>query len=273
MFKFNDIKKLFTYNWGNVFQNLIPKSNNIVMEKDEYKNLNNGSILRIISVILSEIAIIGIAVYTIVKAYSWIYGKEILNYAIKISLTNNIGRYIVEIIIASIVPIAILVYNNVMKNKNQNGWPIFVILCLTGLHILYSIYAIVTYFIAFIVNPLFAILGIISIVLAFLANVHIIVGCIDFLNRGVTLYKKNNMRQSQPINQSQTPVQENFTNVVNNNAQIQTPQNSDLSLNQSAINGNIGQISQDIKNTKYCQNCGNKIASTALFCPNCGNKI
>ena len=181
MFNFKNVAKLFSYKWGEVIKKLLPKGNNTTMDETECKNIRNGSILRIIGVVFSKVAIVGTAIQIVVKTYKWLYGSSILNYAIDVALKENLGKWIIETIIAAIIPIAILVYTMIMKNKKQNGWPIFIILIISTLHTLYYVYRVVIWFTYITISPIFAIVGILSVLFAFLGNVHIVVGCIDFL--------------------------------------------------------------------------------------------
>ena len=69
MFNFSNVSKLFSYNWSTVIKNLVPKGNKTKMESTEVKNINNGAIIRIIGVVLSQVAAVGVAVYIIFLLY------------------------------------------------------------------------------------------------------------------------------------------------------------------------------------------------------------
>ena len=47
MFKFSNIKKLFSYNFGKDLKTAAPKGNKSVMQESAYKDIRNGAILRI----------------------------------------------------------------------------------------------------------------------------------------------------------------------------------------------------------------------------------
>ena len=147
MFKFSNIKKLFSYNFSRDLKNTVPKGNKSVMQDSAYKDIRNGAITRIIAVIVSELSAIGIAVYTIIKALNYYYGSEIFSYAIKQAFLGNIGKYILDILLASIVPIAVLIYIGVMRKKAQNSWPIFILLIVTLIQTAYYLYTCISWFI------------------------------------------------------------------------------------------------------------------------------
>lgn len=279
MFKFSNIKKLFSYNWGEVFKKGVPKGNSSLMQDEEFKDIRNGAIVRILAVAFAKIAAIGIAVYTVVKAYGWLYGNDIMSYAISNALTDNIGKWIGEIIGAAVIPILILIYVCVMKNKKQNGWPIFIILIYSLLQTLYALYSCIGWVVAMPISPIFAILGLVSVFLVFLGNVHMSVGCADFclhassevvgntsntvgnyqpnINAGVN--QNINMQPSaQPIGNMQQPVysQQSNPTMVNN-------------LN----DGNNSHVNNMQNNTKFCTQCGNKVNIDATFCTQCGNRF
>lgn len=296
MFKFSNIKKLFSYNWSATIKNAVPKGNNSLIQDSAFKDIMNGAIVRIIAVAFSKIGAIGIAIYTVVKAYGWLYGDEIMSYAISSVIKEGLGGWIWEIIVAAIVPIIILVYVNIMKKKNQNAWPYFIVLIISLVQTLYSLYGCIGWFAGFLISPLFAIVGLVSVLLTLLGNVHIAVGCIDYCLKSTEEYRANNPSatpapttnnyqpqptyqpnvgsvqpvnnyQSQPVSQPDTnaavmPEQNVASNVV------VTPQ---VSVNDPQPNS-FGQQAVPTSN-KMCPSCQNMNASTSMFCEMCGTKL
>lgn len=277
MFNFGNIKKLFSYNWVDVFKKCVPKSNSSLMKEEEFNDIKNGAIVRILAVVFSEIAAIGVAVYTVVKAYSWLYGSDIMNYAISTALTNNVGKWIGEIISAAIVPILILIYVIVMKNKKQNGWPIFIVLIYSLLRTLYALYGCIGWLAAIPISPIFAILGLISVFLVFLGNVHMSVGCADFC-----IHSANEV--SSTVNNTVGSYQPNVNvQPIQNMQSVQTPVGSTpMGQYNQTVSPNAGNTFNQMNNTpvnnlqsndKFCTQCGNKIPANAAFCTQCGNKF
>lgn len=224
MFKFSNIKKLFSYNFGKDLKTATPKGNKSVMQESAYKDIRNGAILRILAVVFSQIAAIGIAVYTVASAYSWL-GGDILGYAFGEVFKENAIRWLLQILAASIVPIIILIYIRVMKNKEQHSWPLFVLLIISLLQTLYSLYSLIAWFAGFIVNPLFAILGIVSVLMILLGNVHISVGCIDYCLKAGKEFLGENPTINQGFNYQPGANNQNMTSGVNGQ-NFQQPMNN-----------------------------------------------
>ena len=237
MFNFKNISKIFSYNWSKTIKNLLPKGNKTLMQDQESKNINNGAILRIISVVLAQVATIGVAVCLIMKSSRFLGISGLASYAINEAIRRNMVLWVIEIVIAAALPIGILVYNNIMKKKEQNGWPVFIILILSALQMLYTIYLLIGWTINMIVAPIFALIGMVSVFLTFLGNVHVSVGCIDFLEKQAKSYNEihsGNTLKMEPI--KPLPVEE-------------------------------------VPRPKFCPNCGAPINHTGAFCEHCGTKL
>lgn len=311
MFKFSNIKKLFNYKWGSLVKNILPKGNIMAtIEEEEYKNINNGAIVRIIAIAFSKLATIGLAIWIVVKAYSAVYGDEIVSYAMSTVLSENAGEYIVDIITAAILPIGLLIYNIVMKNKKQSYWVYFIVLIYALLQTVYSMLGIFGWLGSLLVSPIFALIGIISIFLTFLGNVHIAVGCVDFCvkNKPQATANQNTQEsgnyqlnatanitqqtvgsyQPNPVNNIQTQVELN--NTISNQNTEQTIGNYQPSVasvnnvvpNQPTIpnvevptmeNTNAVNETQTIPQQRFCTHCGNQIVPGTTACPSCNNSI
>ncbi len=212
MFNFENIKKIFNYR-GETYKNIVPQDNKNVLDEDSYKNILNGSILRIITTVVGQIILISIAVVVFTKTYSWLYGSNIVSYAISETLKSGLLGYIFTIILLSAVPIASIIFINVTKKQEQTTWPYFILLILVGLETIYSLYRTITYFVWMFSSPILSLLGLACVFFALLANVHVAVGCIDFC------YNTNKKNPQASTNQ-QTSVQPQI-NQTNN---VETPQ-------------------------------------------------
>ena len=212
MFNFENIKKIFNYR-GETYKNIVPQDNKNVLDEDSYKNILNGSILRIITTVVGQIILISIAVVVFTKTYSWLYGSNIVSYAISETLKSGLLGYIFTIILLSAVPIASIIFINVTKKQEQTTWPYFILFILVGLETLYSLYRTITYFVWMFSSPILSLLGLACVFFALLANVHVAVGCIDFC------YNTNKKNPQASTNQ-QTSVQPQI-NQTNN---VETPQ-------------------------------------------------
>lgn len=281
MFEFKNIKKFFTYDWKTLIKDIVPKGNKTKMDESEEKNIFNGSILKIIGVVLQYVALMGIAVYIVVKTYSIIYGSSVTSFAFKEAITAVMGKWIFEIALACIFPIAIIVYTKIMKGKEQNGWPIFIILIISVLQIIYFGYLLVSFLLNIAISPLFVIIGLASIFALFLGNIHVSVGCIDFLKKQADAYKaahpvNNQVTTETPVEQTtevQAAPQVETTEVKVEPVQQETPvtETPVEPVQQETTFTQVEQVPQT--NTVYCTSCGNEVPVGTAYCSKCGNKI
>lgn len=203
-----NVSKIFSYNWSLVFKDLIPNGNKAIISSQSVKGITYGSIIRILGVVFSQVAIIGLAIYLVFEASSS-YGLSGL-YAATMPevISQNIGKWIIDIIIAAIVPIAALVFVKVMENKKQTSWPYFILMIIALAQTVYSVYGIIGWLAGIIISPIFAIIGLISVAIALLGNINIVVGCLDFCQQLFVDSVAQNIQQNiQPI-QSVQPLQQ-----------------------------------------------------------------
>lgn len=223
-------------------------------------------------------AAVGIAVYTVVKASKWIFGNDgILDYAVSTAVTHNMGKWIIQILGAALIPILILVYNMVMKDKQQNSWPHFIVLLIVALQTIFAVYSCIVWLLGMFINPIFAIIGLGSVCLTLFGNVNIAVGCIDFCRKATSEFVINNPQQqinnNQPNQQNQQQQnqrqQQNQQQPNQPNQQYQPYQQIQPILsNESKENVNTSS-----EETKFCNQCGAIILNDAVFCPKCGAKL
>ena len=237
MFNFENIKKIFNYK-GETYKNIVPQDNKNVLDEDSYKNILNGSILRIITTVVGQIILIAIAVVVFTKTYSWLYGSNIVSYAISETLKSGLLGYIFTIILLSAVPIASIIFIHVTKKQEQTTWPYFILLILVGLETIYSLYRTITYFVWMFSSPILSLLGLACVFFALLANVHVAVGCIDFCYNT----NKKTSQVNSTTNQ-QTSVQSQITQ-TNNVEPIQvtttTPNETPQPVNNEPTNNTNG---------------------------------
>ena len=226
---FNNVSKLFKYNWGEVFKNFVPTGAKKKIQEESYKDVNIGAIVSIVAVIVYQIIVYAVASYIVIKAYNSVFGDStgVLAGAFK---AIPFGKMIVSIITSSIIPIAVLVYNNVMKDKEQPAWFYFILFIISMLSVLYTFYTLFALFLSIVAAPILALLGIVFVVLRFLGNVSMAVGSLDFCLSFP--HTQTNVQPAQNMNQ---PVQ-----------------------NQ---NGVVCQKcgTNNLPGSAFCQNCGNKL--------------
>lgn len=180
------------YNWSKMFNSVTPKGNTGKITGQSAKDITNGAIIYIIGIVIAKISAVGIGYYAAIKATSWLFGNSIYNPVssnLAETITSNMPSYVVGIILSSIIPIAIIVFVNMMKDKEQVTIPYFVILLLAMLQLVYCAYTIIPFIIQVAISPIFVLIGLISSAVIFFGNVSIAVGCIDFCQQVTDAYK------------------------------------------------------------------------------------
>ena len=181
MLVIENVSKLFSYNWSSIIKNLVPKGNKGQMSPQSIKDITTGSITRILGVVLAQAAVIGIAVYVAIRVYSAFGGLSgYFGNALQEAIAESAGTWIGQLISAAIIPIIALIFVQVMKTKQQNAWPYFILLIIAISQAVYSVYGIFGWFALIIASPIFAIIGLVSVAAAVLGSISIAVGCIDF---------------------------------------------------------------------------------------------
>lgn len=237
MFSFDNIKKLINYDWKNIIERTVPKGNKMKITEESYQDIQNGSILSIIaSVASSAIAFI---LMTLLANATLFGGVNLFGLDTKFSFNLSIS---------SLFPIIALIYNAVMKDREQNSYPHFAALIYLMISSLYSVFGLITWIASMFINPFFGILGIFTLVVSLFANVHIIVGCMDFC----CLVSSSN---ETPTKNSNVKVK---TKAIKTNEVSETTTKSSVKANSKV---------------RFCTNCGMNIADDAKFCGGCGKKV
>ena len=232
IFHIENIKKLFTYNWPELIKSIFPNGNKGVVSEEDSKYIQDGAITRIIAVIFIRVAGIGYAFYYVLHRYVGISSSNYINGIISRTLSSNLEKWLTAIVVAAIIPIAILIINKVNKGKEKNSWTFFVILILSLYEIISLLFQAKTWIFLLISYGFFAVIALIGLAIDFFGTVSVAVGCINFC-------KQNGNKPVQPVQ----PVQP-----------VEMP------------------IVESQNNFKFCSKCGAQILSTAVFCPHCGNK-
>ena len=233
MFKFSNIKKLFKYNWIDVFKNILPKGKNGKLTEEEQNTLKISSILGIGASALVVIAIVA----TIYNSLVSIFGG-----LVKVSLFEVVpfGRILWTIVKCAIIPIGVLVYDLVMGKKEQNGWVIFAMFILVTLWVVYSFYEGISCIRLIGLAPFSVILGIIGSLATLLAGGNMVTVFIDYSER----YNSSN---TQPV--QSTPVNNGYTQPTQGEQTTEAPAQ------------------------KVCPQCGYLVKGDAEFCSMCGHRF
>ena len=173
LFNFGNVKKLFTYNWGDVFSHIVPKSGHkIVLTDEEYTNVRNGAILMAAGSVISAVLL---AIVSVLVVGGFGFGAVIAG--------ALIGAIIGALIGALIVPGFIFIYNMVTRKKEQGTVAYFIIWILGLLSAVGMIINIINWIGEIAVAPVYAVFGLALMFFQFMGIVHVLVGTIDICTR------------------------------------------------------------------------------------------
>lgn len=231
MFDFNSIKKLFKYDYSDIFERTIPKDNKEKMDKKTYEDILSGAILKCIACFF-QIIVSLIVVSVLSGLASDLFGgvnvfgiEDHIDFSISFPIT---------------ISLAILVYVIAMKDKEQSSLLPFIVLVYTAINTLKLGFGIITSFATFLVSPIAAIFSLFSVAVDLIGNAFIIVGCLDFCCKTKSAYKKAHtvIPPEQPIKTAPIDV-------------------NDVSVHYST---NCSKCGAELKDSdKFCKYCGNKI--------------
>ena len=181
MFNFREFGKLFNYKWLNIFDLTTPAGNESELPVGTYKNIMSGSIFKIVSDILLFVAsfiLCDIAINATSRLFTGInlYGindhMSIINY------------------ILPIISVLALVYVIAMGKYKQNPVFHFSYGLYTVINFIYLILMMIKCYGAFLIDGLSGIIMVIAIILGFMGNLFILIGCIDFCIKAKDEYRE-----------------------------------------------------------------------------------
>ena len=252
MFKFSNIKKLFKYDWIDVFRNILPKGKNGNLTEEEQNTLKISSILAIAASALVIISVVA-AIYN-----SYMSALGSLAKYLKIGFFDivSFGDILWTIIKCAIIPIGVLIYDLVMGKKEQNGWVIFSMFILVTLWVVYSFYEGVSCIKLIGYAPISVIIGLIGSLATLVAGGNMVTVFIDYSER----YNKGTVQpaQSAPVNTGYTLPTENASANTGYNQPVQ----------EQPVQEQPAQPEQ-----KVCPQCGYLVKSDAEFCSMCGYRF
>ncbi len=244
MFKVTNIKKLFSYNWSDVFKNILPKGKKGTLTSEEQNTLKISSIIGIAASVLVIIA-------AVASIYNALLGP--LAGLLKLSFFDvvSVGELIWTIVKCAIIPIGVLVYNILMGKKEQNGWVIFAMFVLVTLWVVYSFYEGIACIRWIGDAPLSVILGLVGAFGSLLAGGNMVTVFIDYSDR----YNRG----------GQQPAQSNYTQTNGGYTQPNTGYTQPVNEQPSQ--------SFDQPAPKTCPQCGALVKGDAEFCTICGYRF
>ena len=176
LFDFNNVKKLFTYNWEDVFGHIVPKSGHkITVTDEEYTNVQNGAIMMAFGSVVSAVLSALVSLFVTQAAGGFLIGGLVAGVII--------GAIIGALIGALIVPGFIFIYNMVTRKKEQGTVVYFIIWILALLGVIGMVLSIISWVGNLFTAPIYAIIGLASMFFQFLGLVHVLVGTIDICTR------------------------------------------------------------------------------------------
>ena len=226
---FENIKKLFKYNWNQVFNNLVPNSNKRMASSEELKTMNVGSIVRIVAEIVFEISITAAVAWRLSRIATGLYGST-LSGLFASTFFASVPKMILNALLISLLPIGLLIYNAVMKQKEQTAWVYFISLIYCALSILYSLYKVFTSIIAMFLSPLFGLLALAGFAFKIIGNMNIMVGSIDFCTAIPHVQSPNTNNQNMNMNNGYNNPQMN-NNMQMNNGYNNPQMNNNMQMN------------------------------------------
>ncbi len=245
MFDFDNIKKFFKYDWHNMIDTTVPKGNKTKISEESYKDIQNGAIVKIIAACVSLAATVGISMSIASLASSWL-GINLFGINADVDISFSIFSF-------ATLPIAILLYNVLMREKEQNSYPHFVVGIVLLIQSLYTLFSFITWIASFFISPLFGFLGILGLIIDLFGNIHVIVGCVDFCQANRSAYEAAN----NPVKEEEPAI---------STKPIKT---DEVSLHTDSEPKKRGRK----KSVKFCTHCGMQLPENAQFCGNCGTKI
>ncbi len=231
MFDFQILKKLAHYDWNKIIDETSPKGNKIKIDDASYQAIQSGSIIKILAALLMVFATLGLS-YNLVRMTSGLTESGI---------SSGIS-YNFQIFSTGLIPIAILIYNSLMRDKEQNSYPYFIGAIILAIETVSSLFSLVFMLFSFLISPIFSLIGIIAMLLSVLGNAFILVGAIEFAKRAHDLATADETKVAHPKIKTKA---------------IST---KDVAMHESP-------------KYKYCPNCGQALGKDNKFCSNCGHAV
>lgn len=184
MFDFNNIKKLFNYDFKNIIERTVPKDNKEKVDDKTTKDIISGAILKCGAEFL--LTIVSILIVVIISNLASELFKSLDMFGITDNLSINVST-------TGMISIAILIYAIIMKDKEQTSLLHFIVLIYCIVNSVSSLFGIIPWLISMIINPFIGIIGVIATLVNLLGNIFVIVGCLDFCCKTKSAYEKNNI--------------------------------------------------------------------------------
>lgn len=183
--KFYDrILSLFKYNYKEIIKDFFPKGNRSEIKDSEIKEIKEGLILAIISLVLLNVFTVVLNLIMYYKLHSAFGNFEsIFHIAFKDIFILNIYTIILNIIFSIAIPVITLIYIEKYKNVKQTSWPYYILTCLSLVIILSTIVQITGYFSTLFSIPFITIICIVINLFIILAFTSIFKGSLDFCYR------------------------------------------------------------------------------------------
>ncbi len=224
---FENVKKLFQYDWNKIIENTVPDQSETTMKKSEYDAIMEGCFLEFGAFILRLCFSIGVITILTNRVLSPFFNTQALGLKSHI----HVGQF------SSIALfVGLFIYAHLMKEKKQKSIVYFVIAWILLVDTIKTLVGIITLVASCFLHPLLGVTGLCATILGLLGNAYILVGCIDFCMQ----CKKQKKEQVKEEKIKTKPIKV-----------------EDISLHEELICPKCKQTVQ--KGDSFCANCGTKL--------------
>ena len=177
---FDNVSKLFSYNWSDVFSKLQASENMIEVPEEAAQSIKNGFYLSFVFSIITSV----ITIFTAIAAASLAAGlaTDLVGTSLGISTGSVIVSAIISAVISFAISVAILYFlmNFLTGSGPRKPLRYIVVLVLIALGMLGTIGSLLTAISFISRGVIISILTLFSSAVSFIACANIAVGCIDF---------------------------------------------------------------------------------------------
>lgn len=172
MFNFNNLKRLTKYDYSNIVNDSIPKAGKkAILSKELFDDILSGAILLLGGCALKTLSDFMFAIFIAINNLDLFNGINLFGLATNLNFSIAFPLFI---------PIAVIIYNYIFKDKEQYVISQYIIMLILLLLSIGEIFSIITYIVTTVIYPLAGLFGIISILVSLVGNLFIILACLDF---------------------------------------------------------------------------------------------
>jgi len=164
-----NVKKLFSYNWSEVFSKLKGNDNAIEVPEGVVKSIKSGFHLSIIYIAI----IAAVPVLAMLFASIFFVGRDSIGAILAVFVTA-------VVVIAIAIVIVLLLLNFLIKGKARTALRYVVVLVLIAIGVVFTCFSFLGSFRTLGSDVIGFVLNLIALAVSFIAYANVAVGCIDF---------------------------------------------------------------------------------------------